>query len=226
MPRSGHGSGTVRQRRKGNPVTALAPGQPEVSTEHRRRFGRRARRLVVVAVLAIAATAWIWVGTHPRVVPGSFSGGGDDFRIASDGIADTRYVLKGDEGRFLTSIRNDGRVPFTLLGIDTARAGPFMTLGGFQPDPFGPGKGIGDMTLPTRRQVTLGSGEEAGVVLGFAVGRCVYMQAGSSSDTNAVHLRVRQAGITTTQSLPLDLPLTVLGTSTPENYPAECPPLE
>ncbi len=207
-------------------MTALAVDGREPATVPRRRVGRRARRLAALAALAIAATAWIWVGTHPRVAAGSFWGGGDDFRIAEDGIADTRYVLKGDEGSFLASIRNDGRVPFTVLGLDTARAGLFMTLGGFQPDPFRPGKGIGDMTLPTQRRVTLGEGEEAGILLRFKVDPCVFMHAGSHSDTTALHLRVRQAGITTTQSLPLELPLTIRGTSTEENYPAECPPLE
>ncbi len=207
-------------------TTLVAGGLATPSAARQSRTGRRARRLATLAVLAIAVTAWIWVGTHPRVVAGSFSGGGDDFRIADDGIADTRYVLKGDRGAFLTSIRNEGRVPVTVLGLDTARAGLFMTLGGFQPDPFRPGKGIGDLTLPTQRRVTLGEGEEAGIVLRFKVDPCVFMQAGSYFDTHEVHLRVRQAGITTTQSIPLEPPLTVRGTSTAENHPAECPPWE
>lgn len=206
-------------------MTLLAGDVPSPAASVHR--GRRRRLWVggVSAAVLVAVAGWVAVGTHPAVGVGSFSGSGSGFYLASDGISSTRMVLKGDRGVLLVSVRNTGRVPFTVLGL--APRSPYSPLKsvGFQPDPYAPGKTVGDLNLPTQSQVSLAPGAEAGVVVQFTVDPCLFQAAGSYSEMPSVSLRVRQAGITTTQPLPLPLPVAIPGHSTAQNYPPTCPPV-
>lgn len=179
---------------------------------------RRGPAKVVVAVLATLVVAglaggyvsWRLRGGHPELSRGSVTmTPAAPVRVANDGIEDTKYVLDSDgaEGELRFSLRNDGSDPVTVLGLAAPEAGPaygpwsYLGL-----KPFGPLDGPSwDGTGPG--PLTLEPGAEALVVLRARLSPCVPWSAGAGTITDTVPLRVRQLGITTTQELPLPLPL-------------------
>jgi len=190
------------------------------------RRGRRVNR-GWVGLLSVAAlvAAWIAVGTNPALAPGSFFGPPPSgARIANDGVADTRLVMQAEPGRtyaVVLSLRNAGRVPFTVLG--DAEENPLVHGISLYGDPYADGYGDRTWTSADER-LALGPGEEAGIVVEVGAPECVPYAEGGYAEFETLQLRVRQLGLTTTQEVPLDLPLTLTGT-TPAGapLPAGCP---
>ncbi len=86
-----------------------------------RRRRRLLRPVAVVAVLALVA-AGITAAKQAPIEEGNWAAP-LDARQLDDGLSTTRHVLSIDEGQrvVLTSIRNDGPLPLTVLGVDEDR---------------------------------------------------------------------------------------------------------
>lgn len=161
----------------------------------------------VVAIGAVAA--WAWIGTHPAVGTGSFGGPGDGISVSF--VAGTpRLAMTGDRAQLVESVRNDGRAPVTLTGATGQLPPGYTVTAQFQPDPFTGPYAVGDTNRPTADTVTLGAGDEAGVLLTVTAPPCGRRPIGAMS-LSGVQLGVRSVGITTDEwvdfgSSPLVIP--------------------
>jgi len=187
------------------------------------RRGRRINRgwVGLLSVAALAA-AWIAVGTNPAVTQGSFFGPPPaGARIATDGVTDTRLVMPGEPGRTYEvplSLRNAGRVPFTVLGLDGEN--PLLHGIALHADPYAEGYGS-RYWAEGAEQISLGPGDEVGVVVSIGVPECLIYQEGGWAEFDTLPLRVRQLGLTTTQDVETFLPLTLTGTTPDGATPPE-----
>ena len=174
------------------------------------------RLLPVFGLLALiaAVAVWAWLGTHPQLGPGSaWMRPGGAIRIANDGVEDTRFVMDGNttaaqELQF--TLRNDGSVPFTVLGLPDD--GNFRVWTGVALDEMRLDEGH-HWDAAAAREVTLAPGDEAVIVARVRISPCPPYSAGSRIEDDSVPLRIRQLGLTTTQKLPLPLPLAIVFTS-------------
>lgn len=182
--------------------------------------------VVVGALLVAALVGWQWLGHHPELAQGSASATPDaPLRIANDGVSDTRYVLDGDtdRGELRISLRNDGRVPFTVLGLEPLEPYAFTLWSGLKLK-TSPESGVWDWDGAKAEPATVDPGGELAMVLGVKRSRCNDQTAGGYSDTDVVRLQVRQLGITTIQEFRLPLPVVVKATKFLPALPGpDCP---
>lgn len=180
------------------------------------RVRRRIASAVMAAGLSVLLVGWLVLATHPSLGEGSFGNTGD-LRPASDGFAVTRLVLDAVPGRMahvLLSVRNEGQVRATLLGIDRERSGGFLDHVRFSPDPYAAASPVvGDLSSATLEQVALDPGEQAGMLLSLHVDSCPPLEPGSQVSYEEIPLRVRSLGVVTTQPMPLSVPIVISGTA-------------
>jgi hypothetical protein len=180
--------------------------------------GRRRRRALLsvatVLVLALLTAGVAVLSSKPHLTPGSFSVATPTSKVANDGYSDTKYVIDGGSGGVLhVSVRNPSRIPVTILGLATTPETPSsLSQISFESYPFAPGKGVGT-PQPLVSSVTLGRGDEAGVLLQLRFPACIAHQKGFSEIYDAIPMRVRRLGVTRTVLVPLDRPLWVYATT-------------
>jgi hypothetical protein len=172
----------------------------------RHAFGWALLILTVVAGLAIA----VFVLERPAALgEGSITVDTASARTVNDGYSDTKFVVNGNVGGVLhVSVRNDSRVPVTILGLDNPPETPTQLAGvSFQPGIVEPGK-----PRPWASKVTLGRGDEAGVMLTVRMPACLPMSKGTNVIYDWIPVKVRRLGITRSARIPLALPLWVYAT--------------
>ena len=194
-----------------------------------RRPVRRWRRVLVLTAVLLVATlvsGWVWAGHQVRLGPGSWARVvGPGLGGADDGFGQTRWTVRGPgpiSARLDLTVRNDGRLPLTILGDDTGFgvANPYVQDVTFAPlDQRAP---LSDESLrrPGSQGIHLEPGQEAQLRLEVHADRCTTPYGGASTTIPTVRLRVRQLGITTSNAVPLRYPVTLIGPSAPR--PADC----
>ena len=193
------------------------------STAARAAPPRRWRRLrFPIAVLALLgpALAGIVVGTQAPLEGAGWSGP-LDARPLDDGVRSTRYVLSVDAGEqvVLTSVRNGGRLPITVLGLDEERGLPFVSASfrdrGLTPTEFGYPSAAAAKAAVSASSVTLEPGASADVLVRFDPPDDLSMADGSFTELYDLLLSVRHLGLVSTQRVPLlQEPLTLVGRDT------------
>lgn len=113
------------------------------------------------------------------------------------GFEQTHYLVPPQGSRFAFSVRNEG-----CLGVEVSDPVPddanvLYDVVGFQP-PAEPSQGF-QTGGPLTDAVTIGPGEEATVVLAFAVPRCISIVTGGGVGAESLPLQVRSLGLTTDQ---------------------------
>lgn len=199
-------------------ITEAAETPPFPPSRRRGRIGGLA------GFVALVLASWVLVAMHPAVAQGSFSSNGS-MRVANDGVSDTRLVVVAQPGAratFLISVRNAGRVPFTVLEPEAGSFWSRVVRVGFQPVLNG-GRTIPGVESPTVPELTLEPGAEAGVQVRVEIPPCFSLAPGARSETTEVAIQVRQLGIVTARSIPLELPLTLVG---PREVAAPAPDCE
>ncbi|MFD1374163.1 hypothetical protein [Actinoplanes sichuanensis] len=175
-----------------------------------------------VALIAVLASGLVWWGS-PRMAEGSVTGPGAGMTWANDGVTDTRLVARGRPVATLTatfSLRNDGRLPFTVHGLDVSD-----TIAWFKKQQVTFVPGVSGFQDDTTRQtsVTLDPGQETTVLWSLDTACQPTMAENSYMTIDALRFRVSWWGLTTTRDLPLDRPLTFVGDDKPQPLPgAEC----
>ena len=198
---------------------------PQAAPPARPRRRRLLGWLLVALLLAVAVAGQV-VARRASLSAGSSFWPRSGLTRANDGVTDTRYVVQevpGSGFSVYTTLRNDGRVPITILGVDSdGLLGSWVQRARLAPvDERSGRKAFEAQTTST--SVTVDRGEEVALMLDFRIPRCLYMEKGSYSDHTVLPLKVRILGVTRRLSVPLlDLPVTVAGTS-PE-LPADCAP--
>ncbi len=192
----------------------ISDTDPAAQTPRPRRRSRPAHwlRIAIVTQLTLAAVALLvglWLAHHPGLETGSYSQTGAGINQISDGYVSTRYLVHAQPGaraELLVSVRNAGRLPVTLTGLAEEQTAVrlqarFATLDYSRPIQLG---------QPTHRQVTIEPGQEAAVFIGVDAGECG-QGPGDLMSFETLPLRVEVLGLTTTQQVPLNLPLTLAG---------------
>lgn len=200
---------------------------PQEVAPARRRLRRLLGWLLVALLLAMAVAGQV-VARRASLSAGSSFWPRSGLTRVNDGVTDTRYVVQDVPGaRFsvYTTVRNNGRVPITILGVDPdGLLGSWVQRARLAPVDERSGRNAFEPQT-TSTSVTVGSGEEVALMLDFRIPRCLYMEEGSYSDHTVLPLKVRVLGVTRQLSAPLlDLPVTVVGTS--PDLPADCGPSE
>ena len=179
---------------------------PDRGQAPRRWLRRSLAVLTVVGLLAVLAC--VRLARSPELVTGSFR---QPFElvVVGDGFEQTRYLVPPQGSRFAFSVRNEGR-----LAVEVSDPAPddqyaLYDVAGFQP-PAEPSLGF-QTSGPLRDAITIGPGEEATVVLAFAVPRCISIAAGGGVGVESLPLQVRSLGLTTDQDVALPLPVWVRG---------------
>lgn len=184
--------------------------------------GRWRRLLFPVVVLALLGLvlAWIAVGKQAPLESGGW-GAPLDARQLDDGISTTRYVLSVDEGEqvVLTSVRNGGRLPITVRGVDEERVLPFVSASfrdrGQTQRELGYPSAAAAKEAVTASSVTLEPGASADVLVRFDPPDDLSMADGSFTELYDLLLSVRHLGVGSTQRVPLlQEPLTLVGGDT------------
>lgn len=186
-----------------------------------RRPPWRRRVVAVVLGVAVAVAAVGWWG-HPRLAPGSIVGLGDGMTWANDGVEDTRMLVRGRPVGTVTatfSVHNDGRLPFTVHGVDRSGwAGTWLTE---QRVTFERGPSGDDSGATPVGQVTLNPGDQATILWSLDLRCQPPLSAGTVFDIDALPLRVSWWGIPTTRRLALAKPITFAGDDIPRPLPGE-----
>lgn len=194
---------------------------PVTDPLRRRTLRRRLAVATVVLVGAVGAT-FVWWG-NPRLGEGGLVGPGDGMSWANDGVEDTRMVVRGRPAatvRATFSIRNDGRLPFTVHGLDVADMIDWFSK---QRVTFVPGAQGLDATATPVQRLTLGPGEEATVLWSLDMACQPGMSEGSYMTIDALRFKLRWLGIGATRELPLERPITFVGDDKPQPPPsADC----
>jgi hypothetical protein len=182
----------------------------------------RARLVAPFAVLVLLALVggWLAVGKQPSLGQAGWSAP-LDARQVGDGIRSTRYVLPVDEGEqvVLGSIRNDGRLPVTVLGVDAEHSVPWITAtfrdrGEVQRE-VGYSSTAAAEDAVTASSVTLRPGASADVLVRFAPPGDLVVGDWSYSEHHDLLLSVRHLGVDSTQRVPLlQEPITLVGGDT------------
>ena len=186
----------------------------DVETPETRDMGQAPRRwlrrsLVVLTVVGLLAVlACLRLARSPELVTGSFR---QPFElvVVGDGFEQTRYLVPPQGSRFAFSVRNEGRLAVEVSDPVPDDANVLYDVVGFQP-PAEPSQGF-QTGGPLTDAVTIGPGEEATVVLAFAVPRCISIVAGGGVGVESLPLQVRSLGLTTDQDVALPLPVWVRG---------------
>lgn len=174
---------------------------------------RRSTRWVladVAAVAAAGAAAWVFIGAHPALDNGPL-GMSETGREAS--IYEGHFVTAGAAGEqqhAVTSVRYAGRVPLTILGVDSAAVDPSLPLSSTFAGLSESGVVIGSAEHAVRNEITLAEGESAALRLTLHVSDETACGRDCTRTVSTVPLRVRQLGITTTQTLQLIPPIAVV----------------
>ena len=178
----------------------------------RRLLGRVALLTVVVLVVA-----WSAVGKQPPLEPGGWSSR-LDARPLEDGVTTTRYVLSVDAGAQVvaTSVRNDGPLPVTLLGIDEEHSVPWARARfrdrGPTPRSFGFASAAEAKAAVTASSLRLQPGSSADVLVTFEPPDAMSLSGGSYTELYDLLLSVRYLGVDSSQRVPLLMePLTFVG---------------
>ncbi|MBB3097870.1 hypothetical protein FHR83_005554 [Actinoplanes campanulatus] len=169
---------------------------------------RKLAALVAAALVLLAAVVW-W--GRPRLGAGSLVGLGNGMTWANDGVKDARMLIRGRPVDTVTatfSIRNDGRLPFTVRGLDLADAGTWFDR---QQVTFLPGLDAEDGNATPAREVTLSAGDEARVFWSLDMACQPAMPEGGTREITTLPFEVSWWGFTTTRELALDLPITFVG---------------
>ncbi|MEU4159756.1 hypothetical protein [Actinoplanes sp. NPDC026670] len=174
----------------------------------------------VLVVLAVSAGAW-W--GRPRLGEGSLVAPGTGMSWANDGVEDTRMIVRGKPAATVTatfSIRNDGRLPFTVTGADRSDAGVWLSR---QQVTFIPGLPVDGPDPTPVRQVTVEPGDEARLVWSLDM-RCQPPLAdGAFMSVEAIPLTVSTWGVPASRELVLERPITFAGdTTTTTMLPGDC----
>jgi len=188
------------------------------------RAGRRpvlkALAAAVAVGLVVALVAWVIVSQRP---PLSFAGWTADLdaRPVGDGLSTTRVVVGLGEGErvVLTSIRNDGRLPVTVLGLDEERT-LFWVRAEFRdrgpaPRSLGYDSPAAAKAAVTASSVTLAPGASADVLVTFDPPPELTMADGGFLQQEVIVLSVRYLGLPSSHEVPLLMdPLVLAGAST------------
>ncbi|WP_433830787.1 hypothetical protein ACQP2E_11775 [Actinoplanes sp. CA-015351] len=170
------------------------------------------KRLIVVVVVAVALAAGLgawWA--RPRVAEGSLIGAGDGMTWANDGVEDTRMLVRGRQTGPVTatfSIRNDGRLPFSVEGLDVSDEGDWLAQ---QTVTFVAGLPGDDPTVKPVDRITLGRGEEATVNWSMDMSSAESLGEGDIVEIDALRFRLSWLGLPRTGELLLDQPITFVG---------------
>lgn len=171
--------------------------------------GRRRRIVLVCALLvALAVPAAVWWG-QPRLAEGSLVAPGAGMTWANDGVEDTRMIVRGRPVATVTAtftIRNNGRLPFTVSGADDT--GNWLTR---QQITFIPGFPGDDATATPARQVTVRPGDEATLFWSLDMRCQPPLAEDASMSVEAIPLRVTTWGVPADRDLVLQRPITFAG---------------
>lgn len=168
--------------------------------------GRRGWAAVAVAAVALAACpgGW-WYLSRPRIEPGSRFAAAGDLRLVDGGTEPSHYEIDATgTGTVWLTVRNAGRVPVTLTGVDrigdaasspvaAARLGGAPAAGDVPPAVLGTGP------------VRVPPDEEAYVALTVQAPPCVAMSEGTALIVESVRLRITSLGRDGTATTPLRL---------------------
>ena len=167
----------------------------DIETPVTRDMGQAPRRwlrrsLVVLTVVGmLAVMGCVRLARSPELVTGSFR---QPFELLGDGFEQTRHLVPPQGSRFAFSVRNEGRLAVEVSDPVRDDACAPYDLVGFQP-PAEPSQGF-QTGGPLAYAVTIGPGEEATVVLAFAVPRCISIVAGGGAGVESLPLPVWMTG--------------------------------
>ncbi|MBB2940766.1 hypothetical protein FB565_000470 [Actinoplanes lutulentus] len=171
------------------------------------------KRLLVLAVLAAVLIAGIvaWWG-RPQMGEGSVYGSGENMTWADDGVDQTRMVVRdrshGDPTATF-SIRNDGRLPFTVHDLDDSGEDFWFAQ---QRVAFKPGIDLSDSSMANADpEITLAPGEEATVLWAIDMTTAPSMAEGDIREIDTFRFTVSWLGIPATRELRLPKPITFVG---------------
>ena len=182
----------------------------------------RWRRLLAPAsALALLGLvpAWVVVARHVPLQGGAWAGP-LDARTLDDGLRTTRHVLPVDAGEqvVLTSVRNGGRLPITLRGVDQERSPSWVTASFRE---HAPSDDIGYLTAAqaeaavTASSVVLPPGAHADVLVRFHPAGVASVADGAAVELDELALSVRHLGVGSTVVVPLlQEPVTLVGSDT------------
>ncbi|MBO3739521.1 hypothetical protein [Actinoplanes flavus] len=196
-------------------------GEDSVTAAPRRPRWKRALTASVLLV-AGAAAAIVWWG-RPQLGEGGLIAAGDGMTWANDGVANTRMLVKGKPVDTVTatfSIRNSGRLPFTVHGLDAADSDDWLSR---QQVTFIAGHPGEDANATPRQQVTLGPGDEATVFWSLDMHCRPPLAEGVRGELDALRFRVSWWGFPASRALELEQPITFVGDDVPAPQPGpEC----
>ncbi len=195
-------------------MDSMQDSAPAVMGTNRRRTLLRLT-VAFVALVGVVCAVFVWWG-NPRLGEGSVVGPGAGMSWANDGVEDTRMVVRGGSAATVSatfSIRNDGRLPFTVHGLDTTNMGPWFSK---QHVTFMPGIPGFDEAVTPLGQVTLDPGEEATVLWSLDMACRPTMSEGGSTSIDILRFKVTWFGTSTTRELPLERPITFVGDGKPQ----------
>jgi hypothetical protein len=188
---------------------APADGQRQPHTGQR-RLVKGAVAVLVLVVVCIATVGIAILASTPRLAPGSFIESSSTTRLVTDDLDGSTVVIDGTRGGVLhVSVRNPSRFTITILGlVSTPETPSSLRSVSFESDPYGLSK---DLRLRRKlvNQVTLGSGQEAGVFIQVRLPDCLPYEKGASAIYDRVPLLVRRFGRTQSVMMPLEIPLWV-----------------
>ena len=192
------------------------PGVVTTRPPARRRVRRFLPFAAAVAGLALLL-GWSTYGQHPALATGGY-GAYLDARPLDDGLGTSRYVLPiGDGARVvLTSVRNDGRFPMTVLGVDETRSLPWVraTFRAADPTPQEIGFSSSGAAQDAVRDasVVLDPGETAEVLVTFDALPTRVPAEGGMTKVVDLPLVVRHLGLESTRRVPvMHDPLVLVG---------------
>ena len=183
---------------------------------------RRRRLLAPVSALALLGLVLAWVVAAKQVpLQGGAWAGPLDGHQLGDGITTTRYVLSVDEGEqvVLTSIRNGGPLPITVLGVDEERSLSWVSASfrdrGRAQDELGYPSAAAAKAAVTASSVTLEPGAAADVLVRFDPPADLSVADGSFTELDDLLLSVRYLGVGSTQRVALLMePVTLVAADT------------
>lgn len=208
-------------------MTLVLDESPVLDKEPKRRAWRRL--LPVLAGMAAVVLVGAWLTAAQRIpLEGGYWEVPLDARQIGDGLTATRYVLPVNAGEqvVLTSIRNDGPLPLTVLGLDGEGGLPWMRASfrgvGGAPARIGYSTDAAAKAAVSGSSVTLAPGANADVLVAFDPPSGLSTADGSYQELQELRLSVRYLGLESTQVVPLlSEPLALIGAATRLRLEAE-----
>ena len=203
--------------------SAYAPGAVLAVEDRLGETTRRPRRwpwILILSLLLLAIAFGVFVSSYDPLAPGSTFGPGPGSTgevTGPDGVTVSRIRYR-DQFRtaFEMSVRNDGPLGITLLGVvptDRANyAGLITVLGASLPnDPAHP---FGALTqVPPLRPFSLSPGAERTLVVRLLLSNCRFNAPGGSQILGSVNVRYRVLGVTRDRPVDLTEPIEVVAPS-------------